>query len=191
MGYLNALGKLLPPGIALDPQADEPAELLQKTARELEAVDDLDTTLWQEIDPRLATLLLVEYEHSLNLPDRCTVGIQSVAERRQAVYNKLVDTGGARRTRYLAILERLGQSEAQIERFTLHTCESDCEFAVFDHTDWLFTWSVSLKADKQYIEATCQSHCEEPLATWGNTHIECVLNREKQAHTQLIFKYIG
>lgn len=191
MDYLTLLGQLLPPGIAMSPEQDDTADLLTKTARELEAVAGLDESLFVEIDPRNAVLLLDETEASLGLPDRCTFGSQSVGERQAAAYNKLVDAGGARRTRYLGILRRLGQLQADIERFALHTCQHTCEDAVFDHTEWLFTWAITLKENTLSTPATCQSHCEEPLALWGNTQTECVLHKEKPAYSNLLIKYAG
>lgn len=191
MDYLEALIKLLPPGLAMNPESIELHDLLAKTAAELHAVAELDAILFGETDPRQATFLLPEYEASLGLPDRCSIGIQTLTEQRAAVYAKLVNQGGARRSRYLAILSAFGYPNSDIERHTLTTCENDCENALFDHIEWLFTWSVTLPENPQFVEATCESHCQEPLATWGNTQIECVLHREKQAHTHLIFKYIG
>ena len=189
MGVLNALQQLMPPGIALNTESAEVADLLQKTAQELDAFSDLEAALYAEIDPRVANMLLLEYEYSLGLPDRCTLAIQSTEERQAAVYNKIMDTGGARRTRYLAILQRLGQPDAQIERFKLYTCEDTCEAPVYTDREWLFTWAVTLKDNVMVTQATCLSHCEEPLRDWGNTMIECVLHKEKPAYTHLIIRY--
>lgn len=191
MDFIAALQQLMPPGIALNPQSTEVADLLQKTADEFDAYSLLEAALFAEVDPRVAVLLLLEYETSLGLPDRCSTGVQSISERQMAVYNKMLDTGGARRTRYLAMLARLGQEDAAIERFGLYTCESTCETPVFSDTEWLFTWAVTLKDNVVVTAATCQSHCEEPLNIWGNTMIECVLDREKPAYSILIFRYLS
>ena len=189
MGVLNALQQLMPPGIALNTESAEVTDLLQKTAQELDAFSDLEAALYAEIDPRVANMLLLEYEYSLGLPDRCTLAAQSTEERQAAVYNKIMDTGGARRTRYLAILERLGQPNANIERFKLHTCENTCVDSVCTDKDWLYTWAVTLKEGVMVTQATCKSHCEEPLRSWGNAMIECVLHKEMPAYSNLIIRY--
>lgn len=191
MDYLTLLGQLLPPGIALSPEQEETADLLYKTARELKQIGELDDVLFKELDPRNSIFLLDETEASLGLPDRCSTGNQTLNERQQAAYYKLTDIGGIRRTRYLNLLKKLGQPDATIERFTLNHCENDCETGVFEDTEWLFTWAVTLKESSQITEFTCQSHCDEALSAWGNTQIECVLNKEKPAYTHLFIKYQG
>lgn len=189
MDTLNALMQLMPPGIALDTESEEVSDLLKKIAKELNAYADQEEALFFEIDPRFVLLLLVQYEYSLGLPDECSVGAQTIQERREAIYNKMLDTGGARRVRFIDILKRLGQKVAIIDRFTMHTCESMCNEPILTHPNWLFTWSVTIDSSYDYMLATCESPCAEPLATWGNTMIECVLNKEKPAYTNLIFKY--
>lgn len=38
-------------------------------------------------------------------------------------------------------------------------------------------------------EFTCLSPCTDPLRTWGNERLECVITRHKPAHTTLVFFY--
>lgn len=40
-----------------------------------------------------------------------------------------------------------------------------------------------------YTVFTCQSACDESLREWGNELLECVMNRYRPAHTQLVFGY--
>ena len=87
MDYIALLAQLLPPGLALSPEQNDTADLLGKTAAELQAVARLDEVLLREVDPRNSILLLDEIENSLGLPDRCSVGGQSQAERRVTAYN--------------------------------------------------------------------------------------------------------
>lgn len=191
MDYITLLAQLLPPGLALSLEQNDTADLLGKTAAELQAVVRLDEILLREVDPRNSILLLDEIENSLGLPDRCSVGGQSQAERQVTAYNKLTDRSGVRRTRYIDIIQQLGIAQPQIDRFYLHTCNNTCEDAVFDHTDWLFTWSITLDDSAKSTPATCQSDCEEPLESWGNTQIECVLHKEAPAYSNLLIKYVG
>ena len=146
--YDELLRKLLPPGMALDAcNQPEAAELVNKTAVELHAAADLELKLFAEIDPRISTQLLSEWEASLGLPDRCTVGQQTLGERQRAAYAKIVGGGGARRTRYLAILNALGYTDAAIDRSRLWTCEMPCDQPVFDDPQWRFIWRIDLGED--------------------------------------------
>lgn len=191
MDYITLLAQLLPPGIALSEEQKDTADLIRKTAKELDAVASLDYALFREIDPRNAVLLLDEIEISLGLPDRCSENSIALSERQANAYEKLVGQRGARRTRYLDILARFHQHKADIERFNLHSCESHCEYGIFDHTEWLFTFAVTLHEDTTLTPSTCQSHCEEPLAVWGNNQVACVLQKEKPAYSHLLIKYAG
>lgn len=190
MDFLTALQQLLPPGIALNPETAEVKDLLTKTAKEFDVYAALEDALFTETDPRQAKIILQEYELSLGLPSRCTIGLQTIAERRAAIYNKIMDRGGVRRTRYLGILSRLGQENATIERFKLYTCESACTDAIYSDSDWLFTWAINLHDSTEITPATCQSQCTEPLRIWGNSMIECELDKEKPAYSILIFRYL-
>lgn len=190
MDFLNVLQQLLPPGIALNAECVEVRDLLTKTAREFDAFAVLEEALFLETDSRLAKLILKEYELSLGLPNRCTIGLQTLAERRAAVYNKIMDRGGVRRTRYLDIAARLGHKDTTIDRFKLFTCESLCTDAVFSEQAWLFTWVINLYQHTEIQQFTTESFCSEPLQIWGNSMVECELNAEKPAYSILIFRYL-
>lgn len=190
MDFLTALQQLLPPGIAINPESLEVHDLLHKTAKEFDSYAVLEQAIFSETDPRHAKIILQEYERSLGLPSRCTKGLQTIAERRAAVYNQIIDRGGIRRTRYLGILSRLGQKNASIERFKLYTCDSLCTDPIFSERDWLFTWAVNVHDTAEVTSFTCQSQCSEPLGIWGNTMIECELDKEKPAYSIIIFRYL-
>ena len=190
MDFLNALQQLLPPGIALNPESEEINDLLGKTAKEFTAFSILEDALFMETDPRFAKLILYEYELSLGLPNRCTIGLQTVAERRAAVYNKIMDRGGCRRTRYLDIAARLGHKDTTIDRFKLYTCESVCSDPIFSDRSWLFTWAINIRHNVEIKPFTTQSFCNEPLQIWGDSMVECELSKEKPAYTILIFRYL-
>ena len=188
--YDELLRKLLPPGMALDAcNQPEAAELVNKTAVELHAVADLELKLFAEIDPRISTQLLSEWEASLGLPDRCTVGQQTLGDRQRAAYAKIVGGGSARRTRYLAILNALGYTDAAIDRSRLWTCEMPCDQPVFDDPEWRFIWRVDLGVDTNTSEWTCTDPCDQHLRTWGDTAAECIILRENSITSQVLFSY--
>ena len=60
MDYIALLAQLLPPGLALSPEQNDTADLLGKTAAELQAVARLDEVLLREVDPRNSILLLMK-----------------------------------------------------------------------------------------------------------------------------------
>lgn len=188
--YDQLLRKLLPPGMALDADSQpEAADLVYKTAVELDAAAALDLSLFEEIDPRVSTMLLSEWEASLGLPDKCSVGAQTLKERQQNAYAKIVSSGGARRPRYLAILRALGYQNVHIDRSRLWTCEMPCDQPVFDDPEWRFVWRVDLGVDTNITEWTCQDPCDQNLRTWGDTFAECVILRENSITSKVLFSY--
>ncbi len=188
--YDELLRKLLPPGIALDADYQcDAADLVYKTAVELHAAAELDLKLFEELDPRISTLLLSEWEASLGLPDKCSVGAQTLAERQKNAYAKIVGSGGARRTRYLAILHALGYENATIDRSRLWTCEMPCDQPVFDDPQWRFIWRIDLGEDSNITEWTCTDPCDQHLRTWGDTFAECIILRENSIMSKVLFAY--
>ena len=189
--YFTLLKNLLPPGMAFNIE-DDTAELGQTLiylASWLKQADERVQTIFSESDPRAPLMLLPEWERSLGLPDECTAFTPTILQRQQAVYAKFSDEGGARIPKYLALAQALGYQNTTITRFKVHTCEMDCETPIFDE-NWRFAWQINLPKAITVIEATCQSTVEEPLRSWGDTTIECVINREAQAIGQVLFAYI-
>lgn len=191
--YYTALSALLPPGIALNHQQDSNAEmdaLIAKIANELLLLAEMEAVLYQETNPRYASHLLAEWEASFALPDKCMRdGTQTLDERRRAVHAKIIDFGGARRTRYQAILATLGYPNAVIERNRLFSCETPCDQPMFEDPQWRFNWRVNLGVDETIKEWTCESPVSENLRSWGNTIAECILNRENSITSQILFGY--
>ncbi|WP_114152653.1 YmfQ family protein [Chromobacterium haemolyticum] len=189
--YQQQLAALLPPGLALKAEeGSELATLLASLAARLADADARAQLLLQESDPRRAVALLPEWEASLGLPDACTVGEQTLLARQQAVVAKLTDTGGARVPRFLQLAERLGYPGATITRFRYHHCEMSCEEPLQD-IGWRHTWALNLPAGTRVVEATTESGTEEPLRTWGDTMIECVIRREAPAVSTVLIAYGG
>lgn len=189
--YAQHLAALLPPGLALQAEADgEMAQLLGTQAAVLAAIDSRAQLLLQESDPRRSVLLLTEWEASLGLPDACTVGEQTLLARQQAVLAKLTDAGGARVPRYLQLAASLGYPGATITRHRYHNCEMTCE-APLNDMGWRHTWTMNLPNSAQVVEATTESTVEEPLRTWGDTMIDCVMHREAPAVSTVLIAYGG
>ncbi|MEN6082815.1 YmfQ family protein [Chromobacterium piscinae] len=189
--YQQQLAALLPPGLALmAEEGSELATLLAALATKLADTDARAQLLLQESDPRRAAALLPEWEASLGLPDACTVGEQTLLARQQAVVAKLTDTGGARVPRFLQLAARLGYPGATITRFRYHHCEMSCEMPLQD-IGWRHTWALNVTAGTRVMEATTESGSDEPLRTWGDTMMECVIRRETPAVSTVLIAYGG
>ncbi len=125
--------------------------------------------LKREADPRTTSELLPEWEASCGLPDGCLTGGGSIEQRRSAVLARLTATGGASPDYYIGVAAQIG-------------------FTVTVQTVAPAVWRVHAP-DETVTEMTCNDTCNDALRTWGNDQLECLLNRIKHAHHQLLFAY--
>ena len=56
---------------------------------------------------------------------------------------------------------------------------------------WAFAWQVNAPETTIWEFKAGHSTAGEPLRTWGNEKLECVIERLKPAHTEVLFAYGG
>ena len=187
--YRMQLAALLPQGPALLVETGgDLSEVLNRMAQPLANVQAFWDEIDKDLDPRTTVNLIDEWEASLGLPDSCSIGTQTLAERQAAVYAKYTDLGGARIPRYLKLAEAMGYPNASTRRYRMHTVELTCEEPVYEASA-RFAWSLLLSSGTRAVESTVLSGVEEPLRTWGDAVLECVILRENVAVSDLTFAY--
>lgn len=144
--------------------------------------------LLKDAFPVAPVMLLQEWEATLGLPDPCAGESPSIQVRQQQVAARFVASGGQSRAYFIKVAAALGYD------ITI-TPQAPSRFgrafgAPFGGTDWAFTWQVN------YPQFTITplafgSQFGQPFATWGNTVLQCELNRLKPAHTIIIWNYQG
>lgn len=169
--YRDQLLALLPPGSLWEALRRGPnwRGMLLTCGDTLARVHAAILRLRREADPRSTTELLPEWEASCGLPDGCIPGGGSIQQRRNAVVARLTATGGASPQYYIDVAAKLG--------FTI-TVENVSPNV----------WRIHAP-EETVIEMTCNDTCNDALRTWGNEQLECVMNRIKHAHTDLLFAY--
>lgn len=130
--------------------------------------------------------MLTDWESALGLPGRCTALAPSIEGRQNQVVQALVDSGGQSLDYFVSVAATLGYT-ITITEFAQHTVTSSVS-APLNGADWAHAWQVN-GLTSTVVYADVNSPVDEPLATWGNTVLECVFNAIKPAHTQLIFNY--
>lgn len=188
--YLRQLQVLLPPGPAW-PRSDDAllTRLLAALAAELARVDGRAQRLVEEADPRTVAELFVDWERVAGLPDACAQafgGEQTLAQRRAALVGRLTTLGGQSPAYFIGLAAALGYA-ITITEFRVHTVNDDVEYPLIDES-WTFAWQVNA-ALSTLTEITVESTVEDPIAAWGNSLLECVINRLKPAHTTVLFSY--
>lgn len=162
------------------------SSVLLAAADELARVDVRSDVLIDEADPRTTNELLADWERIAGLPDTCVVAAQSTQQRRNSLLQRLTSTGGQSRAYFIAVAAALGIA-ITISEFLEHTVEDDVEHQLFG-SDWAFAWQINAALNTVF-ELTVEDTVDDPIASWSNAPLECVLNRLKPAHTIPIFSY--
>ena len=187
--YLQQLLALQPPGPAWDEDFNVfHGQLLGAYGVGLAELHGRADDLQQETDPRTTYELLSRWEQVLGLPDECTLPGASLDERRSAMVAKFLSLGGLSRSYYLALAASLGYPGATITEFRPMTCESACDAGI-DPDPWSSVWFLNLPESDRLREMGADSLCDESLATWGDTQLECVVAKQAPAHSILYFSY--
>ena len=189
--YKHQAQKLSPKGAAWP--IDEPESLLNKLlgalSIESERIDNRAEDLLKEVDPRQTSELLADFERLCGLPEGCYPVPESTIERRNAVIAKLLARGGQSRQYFIDVAASLG-IPITIEEFE----PLKAGFRAGDRCysqEWRWVWRVHAPSVTIYKFRAGQSKAGDPLATWGNKMLECIIKRLKPAHTKVLFAYDG
>lgn len=189
MTHAELLKLLLPPTSYEPSGLQLSVELTAEGARLDEALTSSGVVVQAFSPAGAGGLWLTDWERVLGLPDECAGGLgQTITERIAAAIAKIRARGGQDRQYFIGVAAGLGYV-VTIEEFGVYTCDSPCDDAICDEP-WRYAWAVHAP-ETTVREFTCDSPCRDPLASWGNTQLECVFNRLKPAHTHLIFAYGG
>lgn len=185
--YLQQLQALLPQGPAWSREQDTVlTKLLTAFAEEFARVDLRIDNLLNEADPRTTNELLTDWERVAGLPDLCTGIPATIALRRELLVSKLTNVGGQSRQFFIDLAAKLGYTITitEFKRFRVNSRVND----PLNDADWTYVWRVN-SAQNTVRKFTVAGRVNEPLASWGNTALECVITRLKPAHTHVQFAY--
>lgn len=188
--YLQQLQALLPYGPAW-PKDDAAGitRLLTGLAQELARVDGRALQLVEEADPRTVAELFGDWERVAGLPDACAVafgGDQTVAQRRAALIGRLATLGGQSPAYFIGLAAAIGYA-ITITEFAEHSVNDDVIHLLYGSA-WAYAWQVNA-ALNTVTELTVDNTADDPLASWGNSLLECVIKRLAPVHTPVLFSY--
>ncbi|MDF0377705.1 putative phage tail protein [Methylophilus sp. YYY-1] len=188
MMHAELLKLLLPPvsydstGALLD------AELIAE-GNALDLAESSADQILIEADPRTTTVMFSDWERVYGLPEICVTNsgiVQSSQERRAALVAKVIMQGGQHEQFYIDLAASLGYT-ITITKWAPQNTEHDTEHAVTDEK-YRFIWQVN-SALNTIRELTTEDDTEMATEVWGNTLLECTMNRFKPGHTYIIFAY--
>lgn len=182
--YKNQLRQLLPPG----PAWDDVDELLDGFSQELARIDARALALIEAADPSTTAELLAEWERVAGLPESCMAGVSlTETQRRQVLVTKLVNTGGASRAFFIALAAAAGYSITITEFFQFRVGMAVGN--AVNGEDWPYAWMVHSAAVTVSQFRTGKNRVGDPLRTWSDAVLECLIKSHKPAHTVVIFAY--
>lgn len=187
--YAEALKRLLPRGrVWPQDQGSTLSRVMLALAPTYQRNGARSAALLADAFPGQSVELLTEWEATLGLPDPCTGPLDTVQQRQAAVLAKFTATGGQSIDYFIAVAAALG--------WTITVTEFTPAYADVFHADdplWdesgAFTWQINAPLVTTTWFSADLSAADEPLASWGNTPLECQLTAIKPAHTQLLFAY--
>ncbi|MDL2306617.1 DUF2313 domain-containing protein [Desulfovibrio sp. OttesenSCG-928-C06] len=191
--YTDMQQSLLPRGPAWNRAPGSVLTLtLESAAQEMTRVDESAHLLLRETNPTTAIDALEDYERVLGLPDSCLPSGDTLQERRMAVLLKLADTGRQDKSYWYEMAANLGYS-IDIEHNAPFVCgESDCGNTVerLGPEEIRYWWIVVVHGPRVIYFRCGESACGDSLGEYQiATDLECLMQRDKEAHTFLTFDY--
>lgn len=131
--------------------------------------------------------LLPEWESTLGLPDPCAGTSPTIQQRQQQVAARFIASGGQSVAYFVQVAAALGY-EITITQFAPLKVGQVVGTPLYGAA-WAFAWQVNAPTFTIERFLVGRDAVGEPLAQWGNTVLQCELQRLAPAHTTLIFSY--
>jgi uncharacterized protein YmfQ (DUF2313 family) len=207
--YKNAFLALLPQGQAW---TRDPFSILVKTCAGLceywGYVDSRAADLLErETDPRKTIELLPDWERNWGLPDPCYVSSQGISERQAALVYKMTTLGGQSKQYMIDAAAYIGYSITITEEHPFMVGIDRCgdnrtyneDGTLSDYPARIgppenrFYWHVHVDTTKLIWFRVTDGQCgiDPHLRIGIHDDLECLLNRIKPAHTEIVFDYSG
>jgi uncharacterized protein YmfQ (DUF2313 family) len=186
--YAQLLMMLLPTGDIWPREADSTlGQLMAAKAEELARMDAALMRLVEESDPRSAFELLTDWERVCGLPDKCSELTDTLADRRAAVVTQLTALPAETPASYRAMAQTLGY-EVSITEFRPFSAGSEAGTPAYGES-WAHAWQVNAPETTVQSFRADNATAGEPLRSWGNDKLECVIQQHAPAHTVTLFAY--
>lgn len=186
--YAEQLRSLLPPGRALDDAGQGMlTQLLSGMSQELARVDASAWALIDESLPDTTVQLLPDWERVCALPDDCTPSGQTISQRQQAVVARILGNGTPSIPYLTNLAAQLGYTVTIVRRRAFQ-CGMTCGISLGGFA-WNFVWEVHGALYNVSHFLVGQGRAGDPLGTWQNNVLECVMRQHAPAHTIVNFIY--
>lgn len=166
-------------------------------ASESQHLDERVGDLFRETNPKTTFEMLTDWEEFLELPDDCTPPNEepSLNDRRNRLCQKLTTGGGQNEGFYQLVSNQLGVTEdieiREFDDFRVGTqmVGDRLTNGTNASTGWTHTFLVAAPATLTEFFLVGQSTVGERLVDVSNETLECVIDRFKPAHANVIFAF--
>ena len=134
----------------------------------------------------VAAEMLPEWEATLGLPD-CEP-LDTIQQRQAAVCAKFAMRGG-QSIAYFVDLAAAHGYEIEIQTYSAFRVDINRADEPLYDSSWDYAWTVISARETLVYFCADISHADEPLATWGNAQLECLIRMYAPAHTIPMFEY--
>ena len=186
--FSNSIKKFFPRGKAWNFTGDL-GLLIDALAVEFCRVQDRLNQMLVETDPRKTSELLVDWETSLGLPDECSALGTTVEERRNQVVQKLTNTGGSSFEYFEGIALNLG-FDVTVSDFCRFQAGQSVAGDALTNADWDYWFQVATPAEVSTVFRCGVGRAGDRLVELGNRTLECTFEKEKPAHTEVLFVFV-
>ncbi|CAN7422830.1 YmfQ family protein [Paraburkholderia hospita] len=187
--FLKALQGLLPRGRIWPRAADAvQTQVLSGLAQSYARATARANYLLTDAFPATTYELLPEWESTLGLPDPCAGVAPTIAQRQAQVLARFVGVGGPTIQSLTAFAANLGYT-VTINQFVEARAGQLHAGDPCNGTAWSFAWQVNAPINTVTIATAGAMAAGDPLASWGNTVLECEMKAVMPAHTIPIFAY--
>ena len=137
--------------------------------------------------PTTTLELLPEWEATLGLPGQCDLGPQTLQQRQRAVASRFVASGGQSIPYFTAVAAALGYDITVTEFASFVAGRGRAGTPCGDA--FANAWQINAPGYTVLNFRAGASTAGEPLASWGNTTLQCVMRSLAPAHTTVLFAY--
>lgn len=203
--YAEAFAALLPTGAAWP--RDPNSVLMRYVRGQAEIWGFVDSRaadlLEMESDPRATLELLPDWERAFGLPDPCVTEPQTIEERRRVLVQRITALGGQSRAFFYSVAQGLGY-QIYIREYAPFMAgisrAGDTRKPGADAEDYRwrvgsqemrFYWTVKVlnRRLSWFRAASGQAGIDPHVRISRAKDLECVFQRWKPAHTQIVFDY--
>ncbi|MEO8641768.1 putative phage tail protein [Pseudomonas sp.] len=187
--FTSALLGLLPRGRVWPKELSSVhAQAISCYAPTFQRISDSALGLLVDAFPATTVNLLGEWELTLGLPDPCAGISPTFQGRRNQVVARFTNSGGQSIQFFESFALGLGYT-VTVTQYAPFRCGQSACGQQLGGEDWFFTWAINSALNTITYFRTGQSAMGDPLASWGNSVLECELSEAKPAHTILQFHY--